>query len=63
MAYWRSKEDEAAAKGVLKEKQFVDQTIWLTEDNSVIEKGIAEKQNMVPFLSTGFGYKEGTRTF
>lgn len=30
MAYWQSKEAEAAAKGVLKEKQFVDQTTWLT---------------------------------
>lgn len=33
------------------------------EDNSVIEKGIAEEQSMVPLLSTGFGDKDSPRTF
>lgn len=53
MAYWQSKEVQAAAKGVLKEKQFMDQTTGLPEDDSVFEKGTGEQQSMVSSLSAG----------
>lgn len=52
MAYWQSKEVQAAAKGVLKEKLFVEQTIG-SPDDLVFEKGTAEQQSMVLPLCAG----------
>lgn len=43
MAYWQSKEVRAAVKGVLKEEQFVYQTIWLARGWVSLWKGHCRK--------------------